>query len=630
MLKFALALLAAGLLSLPGKVNTMSPEEVSVRKAYSQLNYAVTLDAIHRAIRESDEKHTEPSRSFLDTKIKEVELRFELSDFRTGNLSDIVTHPYDEFVTKPDGSDVLTVSVGTYRYTEDIQIAEESIAHARWEKGQDIRGEDWNIPISQVLSHLDNAQSFSRFASFRVKVDFEGRSRTYKAAFLFGGSGVEGAVLPLDNVTNNSALQYFATHSVYPATLLETKLGKKAAILDWLRSNQVKDQSCQPRTRNVCCNPNTLQCGVSAEDFNSALSRPAARNTREKLARFIPASAFFVSECSDWDATFGPYPGYSTGLEGHTTGNHTLYHNGYGTCSYSGVAPQCNATSHAEALYSDTPGFAAMTEHGDVGSLHCHQKGEAFNESDADGISPTASAEVAGAIRDCLFCACTTSVGVKPATFPSDSIFSRSYDYSNTCAGHNTSPILIDTLGNGFRLTSAANGVSFDIRGDGNPIQIAWTEADSGNAFLALDRNGNGTIDSGKELFGNFTEQQRSDDPNGFLALAEFDTAARGGNSDGAIDGRDEIWTSLRLWIDTNHDGVSQPDELETLESLGIHSISLKYFLLRRYDQYGNLFRYKGSLNLYSAKTSDDIDDRKIYDVFLTSEASLTARIFSE
>src|SRR5579863_8573513 len=57
-----------------------------------------------------------------------------------------------------------------------------------------------------------------------------------------------------------------------------------------------------------------------------------------------------------------------------------------------------------------------------------------------------------------------------------------------------SSPIIIDTTGKGFHLTSAVAGVMFDIRGDGRPIQVAWTADDSGNAFLALDRNHNGRV----------------------------------------------------------------------------------------------------------------------------------------
>lgn len=95
------------------------------------------------------------------------------------------------------------------------------------------------------------------------------------------------------------------------------------------------------------------------------------------------------------------------------------------------------------------------------------------------------------------------------------------------------SPIVVELVGTGLKLTSAADGVRFDIRGDGRLLQIAWTARDSQAAFLALDRNGNGRIDNGKELFGNFTMQPPSDSRNGFVALAEYDKQSNGGNADG-------------------------------------------------------------------------------------------------
>ena len=91
-----------------------------------------------------------------------------------------------------------------------------------------------------------------------------------------------------------------------------------------------------------------------------------------------------------------------------------------------------------------------------------------------------------------------------------------------------------------------------------------------------------------------------------------------GGNGDGVIDNHDGIWPQLRAWVDENHDGISQPNELYKLEDVGVYSISLKYVHQRRYDQYGNLFRYKGTLNP-GGEPRGDSADRTVYDVILVS-----------
>lgn len=227
---------------------------------------------------------------------------------------------------------------------------------------------------------------------------------------------------------------------------------------------------------------------------------------------------------------------------------------------------------------------------------------------------------------------CSGSIPCPPGIGGQDPIcYLRPTDSCGNCAGNQrpttengmpccyywTSPIVIDLEGTGFHLTDIPNGVTSPILLSFHKLyQISWTAPDSNDAWLVLDRDGDGRIDDFTEMFGNLTPQPEppaGQSKNGFLALAVFDQPEFGGNNDGWITAEDQIFSKLRVWQDKNHDGISQPDELRTLESVGITGISLHYTVSERRDQFGNLFHYHSVI-----RGSDGSEVHKsIYDVFL-------------
>lgn len=180
--------------------------------------------------------------------------------------------------------------------------------------------------------------------------------------------------------------------------------------------------------------------------------------------------------------------------------------------------------------------------------------------------------------------------------------------------GSNTgtcSPILINLASGVYQLSGKDDPVTFDIDADGRQDRITWTARGSAAAFLALDRNGNSTIDDGSELFGDATPLglgARAD--NGFEALKELDT-----NRDEIVSVLDTRWSALLLWTDANHDGLSQPTELQRIESSAVVSIETGYRWSGRKDSDGNLFRYRGFAQIAN-------NQRPVYDVYFRNAAT--------
>ena len=169
------------------------------------------------------------------------------------------------------------------------------------------------------------------------------------------------------------------------------------------------------------------------------------------------------------------------------------------------------------------------------------------------------------------------------------------------------SPILLSLSGARYFLTSVPEGVRFDLRNEGVERQVAWTEPGADIAFLALDRNRNGRIDSGAELFGDSTRLTSGRLAlHGFEALRELDDTF-----DGVLDARDAAWDELLLWTDRNHDGDSSADELTPVSNTQVTALNTECHFMGRRDQWGNEFRYMSRFEL------DGANYRPYYDVFL-------------
>ena len=222
---------------------------------------------------------------------------------------------------------------------------------------------------------------------------------------------------------------------------------------------------------------------------------------------------------------------------------------------------------------------------------------------------------------------CYTGLGLFSGSFcdRSETFKNKCYQYGGdynspycVCTGCDVcggSPILVDVNGDGFAMTDVAHGVGFDLNGNGTRDPLSWTAPGTDDAWLALDRNGNGVIDNGQELFGDLTPQPASPGKNGFRALAEFDKWQNGGNSDGVIDKNDTVYQQLRLWQDRNHNGISESSELQPLQNFSLITIELEYKMSKQTDSYGNEFKYRAKVK----DTNKTKIARWAWDVFLQS-----------
>jgi Ca2+-binding RTX toxin-like protein len=169
------------------------------------------------------------------------------------------------------------------------------------------------------------------------------------------------------------------------------------------------------------------------------------------------------------------------------------------------------------------------------------------------------------------------------------------------------SPLVLDLDGDGIETISSSAGIHFDHDGNHFAETTGWVGKDDG--LLVLDRNSNGTIDEGRELFGNNTYLSiGSKAADGFAALAELDS-----NHDGKIDAADAAFSQLRVWKDSDSNGVVSNGELLTLDAAGVRSLSLAYISQNVTDAQGNILKQVGQYTRFDGSV------RKLTDVWFSA-----------
>ena len=181
-----------------------------------------------------------------------------------------------------------------------------------------------------------------------------------------------------------------------------------------------------------------------------------------------------------------------------------------------------------------------------------------------------------------------------PAPEPTATRSERGLQFAYASPSTNCVALISTDPDSSFALTSAEDGVLFDIDADGDRDRVAWTEPSADVSFLALDRDGDGRITSGRELIGDHTMPGITNGPNALRQLATYP------GTWGSVDSENPLFAALRLWTDANHDGRSERAELRPVDT-GLAAIGLGYERHRRMDSHGNQSRYRGFVHVRTA-----------------------------
>ncbi len=619
-------LLIAGLIALPGIGTTpaLASPAVDVEERPSTRALSVSPEKREQA---RNLRQVEPSRAILevyqhyqDTVQKAgADLRFDLRSFRTLELAEYRNHRWIDIFSPPTGWRLRQER--TY-YTAPWLEEQHVYYDLQWFKVDPAKEEETFRGLREMREWtiLDAAEWLTSeghwqrvpfaITTFRVHVSFEGRSRQYRAtAFWYPGEEKGDFTL---TIQDRIVLEVDSAMGEKAEVVREEDLGRgpdpdRQGVSSM--TGALGGTSCEAKTQTISNTRKQTwdiqghQAGRHEARFKMQATCIAGSDCYNQCDPFVLEKNCFETSGSD----------LRTGCEHEPNMNHSISANssqgatsvqcggamgcgvreccGIGSC-YGGVNISFSGsggglTASVSSSVSDPVYSMSISDRVTCPAPVEEQQDPCASQFSSSGGSGSGSESDLGLVTDAIFIPCDDGGG--GAGDPS-----AGQDEPDPGSG---TPIMLDLGRGGLDLTDAGGGVDFDLDADGIVERISWTTAGSADAFLVLDRDGNGGIDHGGELFGDATPQP---DPgeggqrHGFLALAVFDTAAEGGDGDGSITAADAVFDRLELWRDADHDGIADVGELTSLAEAGVVSLGLDYVENRSRDRHGNELRYRG------------------------------------